>query len=100
VTHDPQYIDTFTRIDMLNGVVRLELGVLQPRGEGQPPEVAASGMLVMSVEGFVRSAATMQAFLEQLAAKGVLRRDPASAPRREEDKAAGKGGGPKSPNFT
>jgi hypothetical protein len=95
VAHDPQFIDTFTRIDMLNGVVRVELGVLQPRGEGQPPEIAASGMLVMSVEGFVRSASTMQAFLQQLAEKGVLRREPAEGQGKQAAKA-----GAKSPNFT
>jgi hypothetical protein len=89
MAHDLQFIDAFTRIDMLNGVVRVELGVLKARGAGQEPEVVSSGNLVMSVEGFVRSAATMQSFVQQLAEKGVLRREPAAA-GREQGKPAGK----------
>jgi hypothetical protein len=90
VANDIRYIDAVTRIDLVNGVVRAELGVLHPpRGEGKPPEVAQTGTLVMSVEGFVRVAATMQQFLEQLAAKGVLRREPAATQGRDQDKAAG-----------
>ena len=90
MANDIRYIDAVTRIDLVNGVVRAELGVLQPpRGEGKPPEVAQSGVLVMSLEGFVRIAGTMQQFLEQLSAKGVLRREPAGPQKREPGKSAG-----------
>jgi hypothetical protein len=101
VANDIRYIDAVTRIDLVNGVVRAELGVLQPpRGEGKQPEVAQSGVLIMSIEGFVRVAATMQQFLEQLAAKGVLRREPAGTPARGPDKPPGKSAGSKSSNVT
>jgi hypothetical protein len=93
MVHDPQYIDAVTRIDLVNGVVRAEFGVLQPpRAEGKQPELVQSGVLVMSVEGFVRIAATMQQFLDQLASKGVLRREPTGAPARDQAKSAAKAG--------
>ncbi len=77
---DPQYVDEFKRIGLTNGAVRIELGVFPPAGEdGQQPPSDATGMLVMSVEAFMRSAATMDAFLNQLIEKGVIRRNaPAS----------------------
>jgi hypothetical protein len=76
MTHDPQFIDEFKRIGLANGIVRIELGVLPAAEEGQQPLLATNGTLVMSVEGFVRSAATIDAFLKQLVAKGVVRREP------------------------
>jgi hypothetical protein len=75
VAHDPQFIDEFRRIGLANGIVRIELGVLPPAEEGQQPAMTTSGTLVMSVEGFMRSAATIDAFLKQLVAKGVVRRE-------------------------
>jgi len=73
--HDPQFIDEFKRIGLANGIVRIELGVLPPAEEGQQPLLASSGTLVMSLEGFIRSAATIDNFLKQLVAKGVIRRE-------------------------
>jgi hypothetical protein len=79
VSKDPQYVDEFKRIGLTNGAVRIELGVLPPAEDGQPPVLEAAGMLVMTVEGFVRSAATIDAFLKQLLEKGVIRRDQSPA---------------------
>ena len=76
---DPHYVDEFKRIGLANGAIRLELGFLPPVEEGQQPVLETTGMLVMSVEGFVRSAATIDAFLKQLVEKGVIRRDPPPA---------------------
>lgn len=73
---DPQYVDEFKRIGLTNGAVRIELGVLLPAEEGQPQVSETTGMLVMSVEGFMRSAATMETFLKQLLDKGIVRRNP------------------------
>jgi hypothetical protein len=73
--HDPQFIDEFKRIGLANGIVRIELGVLPAAEEGQQPLLATSGTLVMSLEGFMRSAATIDNFLKQLVAKGVIRRE-------------------------
>ena len=75
MSKDPQFVDEFKRIGLANGAVRIELGVLPPVEDGQQPVLEAAGMLVMSVEGFVRSAATIDAFLKQLVEKGVIRRD-------------------------
>jgi hypothetical protein len=75
VARDPQFVDEFKRIGLVNGAIRIELGVSAPVEEGQPPVSETTGMLVMSVEGFVRSASTMEAFLKQLADKGVIRRN-------------------------
>ena len=44
----------------------------------------------MPVDGFVRSVATMQAFLQQLAEKGVLRSEPAKTVGRDQGKPAAK----------
>jgi hypothetical protein len=76
MAHDPQFIDEFKRIGLANGIARIELGVLPPAEEGQQPLLATYGTLVMSVEGFIRSAATIDAFLKQLVAKGVVRHEP------------------------
>ena len=74
---DPQYVDEFKRISLTNGAIRIELGVsAAPVEEGQQPVSETTGMLVMSVEGFVRSAATMEAFFKQLVDKGVIRQNP------------------------
>jgi hypothetical protein len=80
VAHDPQFVDEFKRIGLANGAVRIELGFLPPANEGQQPILKTSGTLVMSVEGFIRSAATIDAFLKQLEAKGVVRRDATARP--------------------
>lgn len=79
MSKDPQFVDEFKRIGLTNGAVRIELGVLPPVEDGQPPVLQASGMLVMSLEGFMRSAATIDAFLKQLAEKGLIRRDAPTA---------------------
>ena len=79
MSKDPQYVDEFRRIGLANGAIRIELGVLPPVEDGQQPVLEPAGMLVMSVEGFVRSAATIEAFLKQLVEKGVIRRDPPPA---------------------
>ena len=79
MSRDPQYVDEFKRIGLANGAVRIELGVLPPVEDGQPPVLQATGMLVMSLEGFVRSAATIDAFLKQLAEKGLIRREATTA---------------------
>lgn len=72
---EPQFVDEFRRIGLANGAIRIELGVLPPVDDGQQGALESTGMLVMSIEGFMRSAATMQAFLKQLADKGVIRQE-------------------------
>ena len=79
MARDPQFVDEIKRIGLANGAVRIELGILPPVETGQQPILEASGMLVMSVEGFMRSAATIDAFRKQLLESGVIRQNPPPA---------------------
>jgi len=79
VAQDLKFVDEFKRIGLANGVVRIELGVLPTVEEGQQPVLEVSGSLVMSLDGFMRSAATINGFLKQLAAKGIVRQEPAAS---------------------
>jgi hypothetical protein len=79
VARDPQFVDQITRIGFANGVIRIELGVVPPIEDGQQPTLEPSGLLVMSLEGFIRSAATIDAFRKQLLDKGVIRQNPPPA---------------------
>ena len=79
MARDPQFVDEIKRIGLANGAIRIELGILPPVETGQQPILEASGMLVMSVEGFMRSAATIDAFRKQLLDSGVIRQNPPPA---------------------
>ena len=79
MARNPQFVDEITRIGLANGAIRIELGVLPPVEDGQQPILESSGMLVMSLEGFMRSAATIDAFRKQLLDKGVIRQNPPPA---------------------
>jgi hypothetical protein len=79
VARDPQFVDEIKRIGLANGAIRIELGILPPVETGQQPILEASGMLVMSLEGFMRSAATIDAFRKQLLDSGVIRQNPPPA---------------------
>lgn len=72
---NPQFVDQITRIGFANGAIRIELGVVTPVEDGQQPKVEPSGLLVMSLEGFLRSAATIDAFRKQLLDKGVIQQN-------------------------
>ena len=76
MTKDAKFVAEITRIGLANGAVRIELGVLPPVEDGQQPTLESGGMLVMSLEGFMRSAATIDAFRKQLLDKGVIRQNP------------------------
>lgn len=70
-----QFADEVKRIGLVNGTVRIELGMLANAEEGQKPSLESCGILVMSLEGFLRSAATIDAFREELVAKGLVKRE-------------------------
>ncbi|MDP1749510.1 MAG: hypothetical protein Q8L22_08635 [Reyranella sp.] len=74
-TINSQFADEVKRIGLVNGTVRIELGILAATDEGHKPSLEPSGILVMSLEGFLRSAATIDAFREELVAKGLVQRE-------------------------
>lgn len=101
MTQDPQFVDQFMRIDLTGGVVRIELAVLRPPADGRQPELRSNGTLVLPLDGFMRSAATIESFVQQLVAKGIIRRESGTgglAPREAVDKSTGRGPS-QSPNF-
>ncbi len=79
MARNPQFVDQIIRIGFANGAIRIELGVVSPVDDGQPPTLEVSGLLVMSLEGFMRSAATIDAFRKQLLDRGVIQQNPSPA---------------------
>ena len=75
MAQEPQFVDEFKRIGLANGVVRIELGVLPPADEGQQPALGQrhAGHVDRWLPAQRR---TIEAFLKQLAAKGIVRHDP------------------------
>jgi hypothetical protein len=65
------FAHVINRIDLLDGVVRLELGVMVP---GTPdPIVEPREIIQMPINGFLRSAATIESFLKELTKAGLIR---------------------------
>ncbi|HLN24075.1 MAG TPA: hypothetical protein VK558_08845 [Patescibacteria group bacterium] len=65
------FAHVINRIDLLEGVVRLELGVMVP---GAPePIVEPRNIVHLPLNGFLRSAATIEGFLKELAKAGLVR---------------------------
>lgn len=75
MTTNSQFADEVKRIGLVKGTVRIELGLLAITDEGHEPSLEPSSVLVMSLEGFLRSAATIDAFREGLVAKGLVKRE-------------------------
>ncbi len=65
------------RADFMNGMVRLELITLVPGGDGAPIS-EPQRVLWIPLDGFLRSAATIEGLIGQLAEAGVVRRAPAA----------------------
>jgi hypothetical protein len=63
------------RADFLNGMVRLELVTLTPGGDGTPV-AEPKRVLWMPLDGFLRSAATIEGLIRELAKAGVVRDAP------------------------
>ena len=65
------FAHTINRIDLLDGVVRLELGVMVP-GNGEPI-IEPRHVVHLPLNGFLRGAATIEGFLKELAKVGLVR---------------------------
>jgi len=79
------------RADFMNGMVRLELVTMVP-GSGPTPAVEPRKVLWLPLDGFLRSAATMEGLIGELAKAGIVRPGPSAASGPPAPAAA-------SPNF-
>ena len=79
------------RADLLNGMVRLELVTLVPGADGTAAP-QSSQALWLPLEGFLRSAATVEGLIAELAKAGLIRPPPSAA-------AGVPAPAPASPNF-
>ncbi|GEM_PF-6708080 len=71
------FADRVRRVDLMNGVVRVELEHFDPTNakEGdKEPATRPGAVLAMPLDGFVRSAALFEHVIKQMLDKGILRR--------------------------
>ncbi len=80
------------RADFLSGMVRLELVTLAPGADGGEPVAEPQRVLWLPLDGFLRSAATIEGLIGELTKAGVVRRAPSAAAGAPTPAAA-------SPNF-
>ena len=77
------YIDGFSQVHFVGGMIRIDTFVLSPQPDAEAmPEDA--GQLVMTPQAFVGALDAMQQLADKLAEAGVLQRreDPASQAQR------------------
>lgn len=103
-----QFAHTVSRIDFLDGMVRLELAIATPASqqgkdgtsEAKETELQPVSALHMPLGGFMRAAVVQEAFIRELVSRGILPPPQASgeqpAPAVARDASAKKEG---SPNF-
>jgi hypothetical protein len=72
------FAQTVGRIDVVGGVMRLELATLVPV-EGEAPKMEPCGVLVMPMEGFLQSLNMMQEMVQKMAEGGLVRLNPPAA---------------------
>lgn len=92
MTQSTSFADRIRRIDLLNGVVRIEFGLLEPQGNDQqaPTNLEPAHVVCLPLEGFVQSASLIQGVLRQMVDRGILR------PADQNQETQPEGG---SPNF-
>ncbi len=74
------YIDGFSQVHFVGGMIRIDTFVLDPRPEAEAvPEDA--GQLVMTPQAFVGALDAMQQLADKLAEAGVLQRREGPAPQ-------------------
>jgi hypothetical protein len=81
---------TISRIDFIEGMVRIELANLVPN-DGAPASIVPQHVLHMPLAGFMQGAMTLDNFIREMVKRGILP-TPAEAPNAARP-AAG------SPNF-
>ena len=72
-----QYIDGFSQIHFIGGMMRLDMIVLTPQ-PGAEPLARAAGLIVMTPQAFISTLGAMQQFAGKLAEAGVLQEIPKS----------------------
>ena len=94
---DEIFADTITGIAITGSVVRIDFASLAAAEDAsKQPKPVFRQRVIMPVEGFVQSFATMARVMQQLEQKGVVRRNDAAAPGKA---AAAEPIQPPSPNF-
>jgi len=76
------YVDGVEKIHFLGGMVRIDLGTLQPNeADPEKPSVASRERLITTPEGFLRIYSSIQQLAEHLLKQGVLKKTEQPAPR-------------------
>ncbi len=72
------FAQTVGRIDVVGGVMRIELATLVP-ADGAAPRMEPVTALVMPMEGFLQSLTMMQEMVQKMADGGLVRLNPSVA---------------------
>ena len=75
-----KYIDGFSQVHFIAGMVRINMFSYQPQSEGEPIQEDV-GQLVMTPQAFVSALNAMQQLADKLAEAGVLQKSEAAAPK-------------------
>ncbi|CCG42390.1 hypothetical protein PHAMO_380058 [Magnetospirillum molischianum DSM 120] len=94
------FANTISRIDFIDGMIRIELVTLSPSldsieggGDGQGASIKVRYALYMPLGGFMRSALTQEKFIQEMVSRGILL-TPAAPSQAAEDSTS-----PVSPDF-
>ena len=90
------FAHTISRIDFVEGMVRIELASLVPAA-GDTTAVEPRHILHMPLGGFMRGAVTLEGFIREMVKRGILAPPPPPAPLPASGSA--EAGAPASPNF-
>jgi hypothetical protein len=86
------FAHTISRVDFLDGMIRIELVTLAPGG-GETTGIEPKYALHMPLTGFMRGAMTLENFIREMVNRGILPSTPPAAENADQ-KAS-----PLSPNF-
>lgn len=93
------FSDGIDSVSLTDGLIRMELYNVSPRGENTPGGTAKeiSGELIMTPQGFIRAFAAMEDLVNQLVAAGIIKRNTpnGAGTAAEPEESAGT-----SPNFS
>ena len=68
------FADRIVNVAVTGPLIRLEFGTMQPpKAEGEKPQLLASNMVVMPLDGFLASFGMLEAVIKQLIASGAIK---------------------------
>ena len=67
-----QYIDGVGQVHFINGMIRMDMIVLEPRQGEEAPIPADAGQIVMTPQGFLTMLGSMQQLADKLAEAGIF----------------------------